>query len=145
MPIDWANYRREYNIIAANYSAVRYFVAPSKPGKWSRVLAQAIQLIAVQDLGVTLHALSDFRCILQWTNSTTIMISSRSYFMAPLVTILCMLCLIFKSCFKLIKSNYCMACYNNAVYIISSNRFQILIVVSWLQFYSQNPWKLWNN
>ena len=30
VPTDWADYRTEYNIIAANCSAVRYFVAPSK-------------------------------------------------------------------------------------------------------------------
>ena len=33
----------------------RYFVAPSKPCKWSDVLAQAIQLTAVQDVDVTSH------------------------------------------------------------------------------------------
>ena len=47
----------------------RYFVAPSKPCKWSDVLAQAIQLTAVQDVDVTSHVLSDFRSMLQWTNS----------------------------------------------------------------------------
>jgi len=33
VPTDGEDYRTEYNIIAANYSAVRYFVAPSKPCK----------------------------------------------------------------------------------------------------------------
>jgi len=37
----------------------------------------------------------------------------------PLVAILYMLCLISKSCPKLIISNYCMACYNKAVTILS--------------------------
>ena len=55
---EWADYWSEYNIIiAANQSAVRYFVAPNKPCKWSGILAQAIQLTAVQDVDVTLHVL----------------------------------------------------------------------------------------
>ena len=33
VPTDWADYRTVYNIIAANYNTVRYFVAPSKPCK----------------------------------------------------------------------------------------------------------------
>jgi len=56
---DWADYRTEYNTIVAYYSTVRYFVAPSKPCKWSGVLAQAIQLTAFQDMDVTVHALSE--------------------------------------------------------------------------------------
>ena len=52
--------KQRINIMAANNSTVTYFVAPSKP-----CLAKAIQLIAVQDVVVTLHVLSDFRNMLQ--------------------------------------------------------------------------------
>ena len=61
---DWANYRTNYNIIAANYSCLRYYVAPSKPCKLSSVLAKATQLTAVQAANVILHALSDLRNML---------------------------------------------------------------------------------
>ena len=76
-------------------------------------------------MDVTLYVLSDFRSMLQWTNSNiTIMISSLSYFMgtSSCYTVLCMLFLIFKSYPMWIISNsiVCMACYNNAVYTIAS-------------------------
>ena len=69
VPTDWAEYRTEYNVIAAYYSIVRYSVAPSKRYKWSGVLAQAMHLVAVKDVDVTLQILSDFRSMLQWANS----------------------------------------------------------------------------
>jgi len=79
---DWTDYRTVYNVIAVNYSTARCFAAPNKPCKWSHVLAKAIQLTAVQDVVVTLHVLSDFTNMLQWTNrNITIMISSLSSFM----------------------------------------------------------------
>ena len=62
--------------------------------KWAGVLAQAIQLTAVQDVDVALHVLSNCRHMLQWTNSIiTIMVSSFSYFMGTII--LCTLSLIF--------------------------------------------------
>ena len=76
-----------------------------------------IQLTAVQDVDVTLRDLSDFRSMLQWTNGNiTIMINSLNYFMGTISCYTLQTCLIFESYLKLIISNYCMACYNNAVY-----------------------------
>jgi len=77
----------EQSIISLQQTTVlfRYLVAPSKPCKWSGVLAQAIQLTAVHDVDVTLHVLSDFGCTLQWTNrNITTMISSVSYSMGTI-------------------------------------------------------------
>ena len=73
------------------------------------------------------------------TMNITIVVSSVSHFMGT--NILCTFSLIFKSCFKLIISNYCMPCHNNAVYTISNYRLHIIIAVSLLQFYCQNPQK----
>ena len=139
VPTDWADYRTEYNIIAANYNTVRYFVAPSKPCKWSGVLAQTIHLTADQDVYVTMHVLSDFRSISQWTNSNiTIMISSFSYFMGTINCYTLHAIFNFISGHKLNISDYCMAC----CYTIRHIKLLIAYIVkavSWVQFYSQNP------
>ena len=44
---DWADFRTEYNIIAANLSTVGYFVAPAND--------QVYLLTVVQHVDVTLH------------------------------------------------------------------------------------------
>ena len=59
VPADWADYRTEYNIIAANCSTV---VNVANDQVYT---AQAIHLTPVQDVDVTLHVLSGFRSMLQ--------------------------------------------------------------------------------
>ena len=130
----WADYRTDHNIIAANYSAFGYFVAPSKPCKWSCVLAQAIQLTAVQNVDVNLFYQTSETCYNEQTVTQPVHLAAL--WASLYILTLCMLCLIFKSCTKLNISNYCIACYNNAVYTILSYRLLIIIPVLSLQYYS---------
>jgi len=97
-------YRTEYNNIAVNYSAVRYFVA----------------LLMIRCTCSSYSANSCWRCgcdsawnMLQWTNNNiTIMISSLSYFMNTISCYTLHTLFNLKSCPKFIISSYCMPCYN---------------------------------
>ena len=77
----WSDYRTEYNIIAENYSTVRYFKAPYI---WSDALVQPIWLFKMCMLLCTHNFFyqTSTAHMLQWTNENMIIIAYHDEFIS---------------------------------------------------------------